>query len=214
MSDRNHEQEWERLANVMKDQHNRPGDVPRDRMWARIEEERAKKRESQAGPSKVIGRINPRIWRTAAAAAAVLLVGISIGRMSIPDPTVVPGNLQVAAPNDPVDPAKEPPIKNNPAGNLLYRKAATDLFGRADALLTGFKVTPCVEQDLETVPDWASGMLLQTRLLMNTPLAEDQEMENLLLDLELVLAQIVGLNKDNCARDVAWIRDAMAQKAL
>ena len=65
----------------------------------------------------------------------------------------------------------------------------------------------------ETVPNWAGGMLLQTRLLMGTSIAQDPEMGALLLDLELVLAQIVGISKENCARDVAWIRDAMAENS-
>ena len=64
----------------------------------------------------------------------------------------------------------------------------------------------CGKDDLSEVPDWAGGMLVQTRLLMDTPAADDLEMKNLLEELELVLAQIVGLSKDNCAGDMAWIR--------
>ena len=32
-------------------------------------------------------------------------------------------------------------------------------------------------------------------------------------ELELVLAQIVGLSRDNCARDMAWIRDGLRDRA-
>jgi hypothetical protein len=63
------------------------------------------------------------------------------------------------------------------------------------------------------MPSWAGGMLLQTRLLMETPVGRDPETRALLMDLELVLAQIAGISQNNCARDVAWIRDAMTEQA-
>ena len=91
--------------------------------------------------------------------------------------------------------------------------AARDLFGRADFLLTDFKVRSCGTADLTEVPDWAGGMLVQTRLLMGTPAADDLEMKNLLEDLEMVLAQIVGLSRENCAGDMAWIRQGLLERA-
>lgn len=194
------DREFESLVDEMKDRHNRPGEVPRDRMWERIHASRQDRRPARG---KIAGAISPRVWRLAAAAAAVLVLGIAIGRM-------------VPRDSGPVGPLVEntvPVPQDKPAGDLLYRKAAADLFGRADILLTGFNITSCADQDLETVPNWAGGMLLQTRLLMGSPVAQDQEMRALLLDLELVLAQIVGINKDNCARDMAWIRDAMDEKS-
>jgi len=38
-------------------------------------------------------------------------------------------------------------------------------------------------------------------------------MKNLLDELELVLAQIVGLSRDNCARDMAWIRQGLQERS-
>jgi len=93
-----------------------------------------------------------------------------------------------------------------------YRLAARDLFSRADFLLTDFKVRSCGKDDLSEVPAWAGGMLVQTRLLMDTDVAEDVEMKILLDELELVLAQIVGLSRDNCARDMAWIRRGLQER--
>jgi hypothetical protein len=95
----------------------------------------------------------------------------------------------------------------------VYRLAATDLFGRADFLLTDFKVRACETADLAAVPEWAGGMLVQTRLLMGTTVADDPATMDLLEDLELVLAQIVGLSRNHCARDMAWIRSGLENRS-
>jgi len=55
--------------------------------------------------------------------------------------------------------------------------------------------------------------LLQTRLLLDAPATRDIELIGLLEDLELVLAQIVGLSRDNCARDVAWIKQGLQERS-
>lgn len=223
MMSENREPELEKLVELMKEQHNNPGDVPRDRMWQQIDTARSRTRpeEPVETESQVIGHISPwnkdNIWKMVAATAAVLVIGFFLGRMSGSEdvgqsPVTIGPVAQNQVPVVPEDPEKTPPIKD-PGSNLLYSKAAADLFGRADALLTDFKVTPCEKQDLATVPDWAGGMLVQTRLLLNTTVASDPEMKNLLWDLELILAQIVGLNQNNCVRDMAWIHDAMAQKS-
>ena len=198
------DRELERLVETMRAQHNPPPETPRDRMWERIEAARRR----GATPARPARFTRARVWTTAAALAAVLVLGVAIGRWSSSPPS---GAVQetVAQLADPDTAGGEGPDTTN----LLYIKAAGDLFDRADVLLTGFKVTPCAEQDLQAVPDWAGGMLLQTRLLLNTPVAEDQALRDLLLDLELVLAQIAGLNRNNCARDAAWIRDALDQQA-
>jgi hypothetical protein len=208
MGEKNTDDQWEDVVNAMKNSHNPPPETPRDRMWERIDAARAPRRGKVARPDFQAGR-GPafhRVWGLVAAAAAVLVLGVAIGRW-----TGSPGG-----PTAPV--AVTSPVATVttqiPAGNdLLYRKAADDLFGRADALLTNFKVTACADQDLQTMPSWAGGMLLQTRLLMETPVGRDPETRALLMDLELVLAQIAGISQNNCARDVAWIRDAMTEQA-
>jgi len=217
MSD-NKNPDLEKLVGLMKENHNQPGEIPRDRMWLKIEQARS---QSDDTNNKIAGSISPwwrnKVTQLAAAAAAVLVIGFFLGRMSQFDngefsPAADRQVAQTQVPVLPEDPVKQPPVKN-PGNNLLYQKAADDLFGRADILLTDFKVTPCQQQDLAAVPDWAGGMLVQTRLLLNTPVAQDTEMKKLLWDLELILAQIVGLDQENCMRDMAWIRDAMSEKS-
>jgi hypothetical protein len=187
--------------------HNEPPEVPRDRMWARIDASRADRRNVvQPDFSR---RRSPafRIMRFGAAMAAVLVLGILIGRMTQETELLPVGDsapVVVIQDNTPAD------------GNLrrdVYAMATRDLFGRADFLLTDFKVRSCGQSDMSEVPDWAGGMLVQTRLLMGTPAADDLEMNNLLEELELVLAQIMGLSKDNCAQDMAWIRQGLSERS-
>jgi len=56
-------------------------------------------------------------------------------------------------------------------------------------------------------------MLVQSRVLMGSPVAVDSAVQVLLEGLELVLAQIVGLSRDHCARDMAWIRSGLENRA-
>jgi hypothetical protein len=179
--------------------HNPPPEIPRDRMWEKINAARSGSRgvlEPDFTPRR--GQTF-RILRMAAGVAAILVLGVFIGRMTEQQP--VPDPVPVAVHQ------VDPEVKKD-----IYRLAARDLFSRADFLLTDFKVRSCGKDDLTEVPAWAGGMLVQTRLLMDTSVAEDIEMKNLLDELELVLAQIVGLSRDNCASDMAWIRQGLQER--
>ena len=202
MMDPNNDKDREEMARV----HNPPPEIPRDRMWAKIDAARARTRgvlQPDFTPRR--GPVF-RIMRMAAAVAAVLVIGIFIGRLTeSPEVAPVVDRAPVAG--------REAPPTGSDLRRDVYAMAARDLFGRADFLLTDFKVRSCGKDDLSEVPDWAGGMLVQTRLLMDTPAADDVEMKNLLEELELVLAQIVGLSKDNCARDMAWIRQGLRERS-
>jgi len=188
--------------NKMARSHNPPPEVPRDRMWEKIDAARSERR-SVVQPD-FTPRRSPafRIIRIAAGVAAILVLGVFIGRMTDQQPVPVPVPVAV----NEVE-TTDPDIKKD-----IYRLAARDLFSRADFLLTDFKVRSCGKDELSEVPAWAGGMLVQTRLLMDTDVAEDVEMKNLLDELELVLAQIVGLSRDNCASDMAWIRQGLQER--
>lgn len=62
--------------------YNRPGDTPRERMWTEIRAARARRASAPATPVKT-----RRIWLLPVAAAAVLVIGIVIGRFSNHAPT-------------------------------------------------------------------------------------------------------------------------------
>lgn len=201
MSDR----DFDELVDAMRENHNKPPATPRDRMWERIEAARRERRNVVPLPDRAPRR---RPWLPVGfAAAAVLLLGIAIGRWTIDTPLEVAGTPPtppLTAPDAPTDPAPRDET------TALVRHAALNLFDRVDVLLTDLKVSSCSDRDMAPVPDWAGGMLAQTRLLLDSPLAEDAEMKTLLLDLELVLARIAGLSREDCARDVDRIRRDIA----
>jgi hypothetical protein len=206
MMDPNNDKDREEMARL----HNDPPEVPRDRMWERIDAARTARRGVVAPDFTPRRGPTFRVLRMTAAVAAVLLVGFFIGRLTEnPDRAPLPGTGQMAVNQSDTNAVTTAPrIQDD-----VYAMAARDLFGRADFLLTDFKVRSCGTDDLSKVPDWAGGMLVQTRLLMGTSAADDLEMKILLEELELVLAQIVGLSRDNCARDMAWIRDGLRDRA-
>jgi len=192
------DRELDELVDAMRENHNNPPETPRDRMWERIE---AARREC-----KVVRLPDRRRlwWRLGLSAAAVLVLGIALGRMTT-TPDAPPMVADTGSTSPPVARAPADPAPQDET-TALVRHAALNLFGRADVLLTDLKVSNCSDKDLRPVPAWAGGLLTQTRLLLDSPLGEDAETRALLLDLELVLARIAGLSREDCARDVDRIR--------
>src|SRR2546426_2097339 len=104
----------ERLEQGARDYH-RPPATPREELWARIQAERARQRSAPR-----VARLRPWL-RWSLAAAAVLLVGVLIGRATVPRGAGV-ALRPTSAPSD-----------------LAYRVAAAQYLTRTEALLTGFR---------------------------------------------------------------------------
>jgi len=105
------------------------------------------------------------------------------------------------------------PERSSEGSSVLVKFAAANLFSRADALLTDLQTGRCDDERLAPVPAWAGGMLAQTRLLLDSELADDPDMKSLLLDLELILARITDLSREDCSEDVNHIRQDIRDKA-
>lgn len=200
MNEHRVDEEW---TEAMKRHYNQPPPVPRDRMWSRIDEARAARRGRRRRWLTVGSPWLPRI----AAAAAMLLIGLAIGRMT----TSPPAHQARQVAERPEQPATARADRTDRP--TIYDLAATDLFARADLHLTGLRFASCQSGGGFETPAWAGGMLLQTRLLLDTPLVEDLSTRALLEDLELVLVQLVGLSTENCDRDLNWIREGMQEHA-
>lgn len=115
-----------------------------------------------------------------AAAAAVLVLGIGIGRMS-----KGPARLPTAH--------VEAPAPGTPLTGDAYRVAVAQHLTRTETLLTSFRAEAAGGTVDAAAVEWAGQMLSTTRLLLDSPAADDPRLRTLLEDLELVLAQIAAL---------------------
>jgi hypothetical protein len=89
------------------------------------------------------------------------------------------------------------------AGNsaLSYQVATVRHLSNAEALLTAFRNDNKDAALDASLSIWARDLLSNTRLLLDSPAAEDPQRRKLLGDLELVLAEIVQLSPGASAQD-------------
>jgi hypothetical protein len=173
-------------------EYHRPPQTPREEMWAAIEAERRRRRTT---PRVIVMR---PAWRWGIGMAAVLLIGIAIGR-----------GLGPKAPASPVD-----SVVTQSSGGVAYRLAAAQYLGRTEALLAGFRSdAPTGVLDQQFVAQ-ARDLLSSTRLLLDSPAGNDPQLKPLLEDLELVLAQIALLPAGRDKRDVELIIQGIDQKSV
>lgn len=166
---------------------NLPPATPREEMWQAISARRR---------TRPVRASTPRWAPWAAAAAAVLAVGIGIGRMSAPGrarpaPT---GEESTAAP------------RVNPTA---YRLAAEEHLAQSEAFLTLFRASLERPGDHRLASATARQLLAGNRLLLDSPAARDRATRRLLEDLELVLAEIAQLSAGSPAQDLDLIRDGI-----
>ena len=169
-----------------------PPEPPLDAMWTRIEDE-------HFGPGTRNGRWG-RWLRPALGLAATLLVGIAIGRAT----------ARPAAPTSVVS-ASEPIAPMGADLSATYQAVTSRYLGQTAALLVALPGTLDRAPDL-TLANRAGDLLSTTRLLLDSPPADDPELRVLLEDLELVLAQIVGLPTRRSATELRLITDAIEQR--
>ena len=82
-----------------------------------------------------------------------------------------------------------------------YQVAAYRHLENAEALLTAFRTDSRDARMDAQLSTWARDLLSNTRLLLDSPAADDPQRARLLGDLELVLAQIVQLSPGAAAQD-------------
>jgi hypothetical protein len=168
-------------------------EAPADEIWSGVVAARRHRRRKPA-----------RWWRPTLAwgvgMAATLVIGIAIGRT---------GMLTLPAPEvDPVlaaGPAPEPPRE--------FRLAAADYLVRTEMLLAAFP-SGARQGRAPEVAAWARQLLLDTRLLLDSPAAIDPDLSPLLSDLELVLAQIASLRARDPAGEIEMIEDGIEQNRV
>ena len=120
--------------------------------------------------------------------AATLLIGVAIGKFALGRHDGSSAAAPLAA-NGGTGAA--PVTGSADTSTASYTRAATAELSRAEALLTAYGTSganPGVDKQLST---WARDILSNTRLLLDSPAADDPARRRLLQDLELVLVQMV-----------------------
>ena len=169
-----------------------PLPAPREEMWTRIQAARARRAARRV--------IELRPWmRWGLAVAAVLLLGIGIGRWTAHEQTGRRGGAFASA-----DTAA--------ASDVVYQVAATQYLSRTETFLTGFRADLRAGRAEARFPGQARDLLTTTRLLLDSPAADDPRMRALLEDLELVLVQISQLPSRRAAHDTDLITQDMDQR--
>jgi hypothetical protein len=88
------------------------------------------------------------------------------------------------------------------AASSAYQLTAVRHLSEAEALLTSFRTRTTTDQQMDAqLGSWARELLSNTRLLLDSPVANDPQRRPLLEDLELVLVQIVQLSPGSSPQD-------------
>ncbi|HEX5962192.1 MAG TPA: hypothetical protein VFY42_00555 [Gemmatimonadales bacterium] len=195
--------------------YNEPPETPREEMWAAIRAERASgKADRRTGgqadepQSPSIGlsdrptaRPSIRRFRIPAAIAALLAIGIGLGRLSAPhtSPNAAPVVSTRAAPR--------------PAG-VAYQVATAEHLGQAETFLTLFRSSIRQGGNERLASTTARQLLATNRLLLDSPAASDNRTRVLLQDLELVLAQIAQLSPQPSSPDLDLITEDLEDSGV
>jgi hypothetical protein len=105
-----------------------------------------------------------------------------------------------------------PNSTSNSTGNSAYQLTAVRHLSEAEALLTSFRTRTTADQQMDAqLGSWARQLLSNTRLLLDSPVANDPHRRPLLEDLELVLVQIVQLSPGSTPQDREMIEKTLQQ---
>lgn len=181
-----------------------PPDPALDAIWARV--------EAQAFPPAAHRRPAPAWRMMAAAIAASLVLGVTLGRLS------ARGSFPLAtapavgsAPGSPAGSGTIAPatvrLDNDP-----YQRTTEEFLGRTALLLASLPAESRRDGDHAQVAAQAAQLLGTTRLLLDSPAANDARVRALLLDLELVLAQVARLRAPQRHEELVLINDAVAMR--
>jgi hypothetical protein len=179
-----------------------PPEPPLDEMWGVIEDAHFNSPTSIGRPRGMTSRAP---W-LAAAAALVIGVGIGhylpLGKNSSTNPT----SSSASASSQGL-----PPGADTSAVADAYRDQTTHYLGQAAALLISLPAKDASSKADAGFAGEAADLLVTTRLLMDSPAAQDPKLRSLLEDLELVLVQIARLRGERNKGDLDLIRQAVEQ---
>jgi hypothetical protein len=196
----------DRFDELMRDAaqtYHRPPDAPLDEMWDAVE-----RTTWGAAPAAPAPRYSLRApgW----AIAATLIVGIGLGRASL----MINRTTQAS-------PAVQAPVAVNTVASARadssiaepYEAETSKYLGQTAALLIALPSEVRAGRADDHFVARAGELLTRTRLLLDSPAANDPSMRSLLDDLELVLAQVVRLQNNHTSRtELDLINRALEQR--
>ena len=206
------EDRFEKLMRDAAETFHRPPDAPPlEEMWAEIEARSGFRAAPTVESVRPITTARRRGIRNPAwfAAAATLVIGIGIGRGS-----ASVGHQTIAVdPKPPVTVAQaEPAQSTDTALDRPYQVETSQYLGQTAALLTSLSSDAKSASADAQFSMRASDLLARTRLLMDSPAANEPAMRDLLEDLELVLAQVGRLRANGSRTDLDIINRALEQR--
>jgi hypothetical protein len=117
-------------------------------------------------------------------------------------------------PRSSTSPANTPSVESPSvrAPSSAYQLTTMQHLSEAEALLTSFRTRSPADQQMDAqLGAWARQLLSNTRLLLDSPVANDPQRRPLLEDLELVLVQIVQLSPASTPQDRELIEKTLQQ---
>lgn len=185
---------FDKALKEMAEEYNEPPVAPREEMWARIQTLRLERyRQQRSRLVRLVG------WGVGIAAA--LVIGVGIGQRSQPEAPVGPVTVIASSRNDTDD------------ATNLYQFAATQHLAQVEVFLTMFRVDARGGRPVEESGVAATDLLSTTRLYLDSPASENVQLRNLLEDIELVLAQIAQLTRDN-TEELTLIDESIEQNGV
>jgi hypothetical protein len=189
----------DRYDNELRDaarDYNAPPETPRDEMWGRIVAARAAGQSTDPPSVRLL-----RPLRLPLGIAALLALGVGLGRLTAPAPEIPaqPTVATAAAPH---------------AGDLAYRLAATEHLSQSEAFLTLFRASVHRQGTEQLASATARQLLATNRLLLDSPAGSDSRTRLLLQDLELVLAQIAQLSGRPSSPDLDFITEGLEDSGV
>jgi hypothetical protein len=206
-------------------QYNAPPPVPRAEIWARVSAAKPQDgwtaRRLDAEEQDVLPLHRPiaqpssrRAVQFAIGIAALLALGVAIGRYSAPSTPATPVAAVPPSPSTTGLASATGSVSAAPGsrerGKVAAELATTQHLDRAESFLTEFNT----RQAAQDFAPQAQELLSTTRLLLDSKRLSDPRTRRLLEDLELVLIQIATLNPKDRREELDFIADGLAQSHL
>ncbi len=207
--------------------YNEPSAVPKDEIWARIQAARQPQQAATATVDLAAVREQRRqrrldTWRWPIAAAALLALGIGIGRFTVSqrsagDSLASQERIATALDSGSVTtPDRLVASEHLTASRSLsaYAVATASHLAQTESYLTAFRAQ-ALGGHVDSIPvRGARQLLASNQLLLDSPAARDPRLRALLQDLELVLMEISQFGSNRRPGDLDLITEGMERGAV